>query len=99
MTQEMLHTREHVALNEMLKRHGIKSDALNDLLKRFAVFGHKRLPKKAQLAITVSAEHWTATLAELVLQDGEAMKGADPKMAALWTWHAVEETEHKAVWF
>ena len=45
-------------------------------------------------------EHFTATLAELVLSDEEAraMFG-DQRVLDLFLWHALEESEHKAVAF
>ncbi|CAE7205056.1 unnamed protein product [Symbiodinium microadriaticum] len=97
MTQEALHTREHVAYNDMLVRQGYPADKLEARLKKDLDMGRKMLPKSAQLAITCSLEHWTATMANALLCDPEALDGADPRMANVWRWHAVEETEHKAV--
>ena len=36
-------------------------------------------------------------LADCVLKDERVTAGADARYAALWRWHALEETEHKAV--
>lgn len=99
MTQEMIHTREHVAYNNMLKRSGIDTDKLEAQLKRDLDRGRNMLPAKDQLAITVFLEHWTASLASLLLERPDTIEGSHPKMVALWSWHAVEETEHKAVCF
>lgn len=99
MTQEMIHTREHVVYNDMLKRHNINTDRVNAVLKWWAVQGHRYLPKSIQLAITVSLEHWTATLAQALLDNPQMLEDAHPKMRAVWNWHAIEETEHKAVCF
>ena len=99
MTQEMLHTREHVEYNEMLKRHGIKADEINDEVKKGLVMLYKILPKSWSLAATVSLEHWTAIMAELALDEPAIFGPAQPKMRAVWSWHAIEETEHKAVCF
>jgi predicted metal-dependent hydrolase len=52
-----------------------------------------------RLAATVALEHFTAMLADEFLQDPIYASGMDPKHAELWLWHAVEETEHKAVAF
>jgi len=97
MTQEMIHTREHVVYNDMLKRHNIPTDRVNGVLKWWSVMGHRYLPKPIQLAITTSLEHWTATLAQTVLDNPQTFEDAHPKMKALWNWHAIEETEHKSV--
>jgi predicted metal-dependent hydrolase len=38
-------------------------------------------------------------MADDMLAHQDALSGADPHVAALWQWHGVEETEHKAVAF
>ena len=58
------------------------------------------LPKSHQLAITAALEHYTATLAEVLLGDPEASaKFYDDEVRNLFMWHAVEESEHKSVAF
>ena len=52
-----------------------------------------------RLAITVALEHFTAIMADELLRNPEYEKLMDPEHAKLWLWHAVEETEHKAVAF
>ena len=56
-----------------------------------------RLPKSTQLAATTFMEHFTALLAEQLLEDEEFRSLADPEMIKIWQWHALEELEHKAV--
>jgi predicted metal-dependent hydrolase len=56
--------------------------------------------KKVNLAFTAALEHYTATLAELLLTDDEARKAVGRRGARdMLTWHALEESEHKAVAF
>jgi uncharacterized protein len=57
------------------------------------------LPPRGQLAMTICLEHFTAMLADQLLRHPATMQKADPRMAAIWRWHALEETEHKAVAF
>ena len=49
--------------------------------------------------MTIALEHYTAMLAEILLSDpsrfGDSLKGYQQ----MWYWHALEETEHKAVAF
>jgi predicted metal-dependent hydrolase len=52
-----------------------------------------------RLAATVALEHFTAMLASEFLSNPTYASRMDPKHAELWLWHAVEETEHKAVAF
>jgi predicted metal-dependent hydrolase len=44
-------------------------------------------------------EHLTAGFADLFFNHPEITNGADPKVLALWTWHAAEEAEHRATCF
>jgi predicted metal-dependent hydrolase len=45
----------------------------------------------------MALEHYTAMLAHVLLSDPDLLAGADPELAELWRWHAVEEIEHKGV--
>ena len=52
------------------------------------------------LSQVVLAEHVTAVLADIALDDDKTHADAvDPQMAALLRWHAVEELEHRSVPF
>jgi predicted metal-dependent hydrolase len=62
-------------------------------------FLNRRFPLYA-LAATVALEHFTAILAdELLRRPDRWLAPMHPDMRLLWQWHAVEETEHKAVAF
>jgi predicted metal-dependent hydrolase len=55
---------------------------------------------RLSLALTTAIEHVTAILAHEILAHPDVWTGPmDPSMQRLWRWHAVEETEHKAVAF
>jgi predicted metal-dependent hydrolase len=62
--------------------------------------GERGIGAKASLAVTAALEHFTATLAELLLRD-EAARGlfGHDEVQNLFLWHALEESEHKAVAF
>jgi len=99
VTQEALHTREHIAYNEALstiadvpKMEKILDDHMENVVK-------KRLPPLGQLAATCALEHFTAIMAKDTLENPTQLDGAVPEYAKLWTWHALEECEHKAVAF
>ena len=71
-----------------------------DTPDRFVKFGLrilKMLPKRTQLAATTFMEHFTALLAEQLLEDETFQSLADPEMIKIWQWHALEELEHKSV--
>ena len=59
----------------------------------------KQFSPERQLAGTVAMEHFTAILANALLSDPRWIGDASPEMQRLWRWHALEETEHKAVAF
>jgi predicted metal-dependent hydrolase len=97
--QEGMHSREHVAYNRMLDRQGYPASAMEKGVERLLRFLSRRLPPLEQLAVTCALEHFTAILAHRLLSDPKLSEGRHPVMAALWRWHAAEETEHKAVAF
>lgn len=96
--QEALHTKEHVAYNDRLNQWGIPVGWVDPWLKR-GLNIVRRSPKKDQLAVTAALEHFTAIMANELLRNEELQAGFDPAHRALWLWHAIEETEHKAVAF
>lgn len=98
--QEAVHGREHRAFNARLTDLGYPTDRIDRATGRFLRFRERVLSPRSNLAATAAAEHFTATLAELVLTDAEArgMFGDGP-VGELFLWHALEEAEHKTVAF
>ncbi|WP_024683079.1 metal-dependent hydrolase [Pseudomonas syringae] len=94
--QEASHIREHRAYNLLLGTQGAPVEKLERMLLRRRKES-ERLPASFRLALTASLEHITAILSEQILRNPAFMAGADPTMARLWRWHAMEEIEHKAV--
>jgi uncharacterized protein len=98
--QEAIHGREHRTFNRRLGKMGFPTLVI-DRLTAFGLWVLARvLPKKHQLAVTAALEHYTASLAELLLTDEEERaKFKSAEVQSLFTWHALEESEHKAVAF
>lgn len=96
MGQEAIHGREHDRLNELLAERGFDMEAPDRFVK-LGLRVLKMLPKSTQLAATTFMEHFTALLAEQLLEDEEFSSLADPEMIKIWQWHALEELEHKSV--
>jgi uncharacterized protein len=106
VSQEAQHSAEHAAYNKKigaLCHHDMqKIDALvvnifNIAEKSNIFLGNN---KYVCLGITCSLEHLTAVLAEILLTTDEGRYVIDtmsPSHRPLWIWHAIEETEHKAV--
>jgi len=95
-TQEVVHSREHLAFNRRAADSGYDLTALEaQVEKRLAITRSK--PKIVSLAATMALEHFTAILAHELLADPRHLAGAEEATAALWKWHASEEIEHKGV--
>ena len=98
--QEALHGRQHRDFNDRLQQLGYPTHFVDRQVKGGLAFLHRVAPKRVQLAVTAALEHYTATLAETLLRDDDARQEfVTPEVEALFTWHALEETEHKAVAF
>ena len=94
--QEAMHSLEHLAMNQHVRDQGMP---VEDLEKHLTVVLDiaKKLPKRHQLAITCALEHLTAMMADMLLERDDIREGMHETMRPLWAWHAIEETEHKAV--
>ncbi len=97
--QEAHHSREHDMLNGYLQEQGVDLARLEREILGFMNWMRKNLSPERQLAHTVAVEHFTALMAEEFLLKYDALEEMDPRMAPVWAWHAVEESEHKAVAF
>ena len=98
--QEAVHGREHRVFNDRLAELGYPTKHYETLTRVGLRVRERIAPAKANLAATAALEHFTATLAELVLTNEEirTLMGADA-VRDLFVWHALEESEHKAVAF
>ena len=98
--QEALHGREHRAFNQRLQELGYPTRFTDKRVKIGLGIFSKIAPKRTQLAFTAGLEHYTATLAEALLRDDAARaEFTTDEIRTLFTWHALEETEHKSVAF
>jgi hypothetical protein len=98
--QEAIHSREHEKLNDAFCRaRGYDPSPIYAWIDREVAWANARLAPITRLAATVATEHLTAILGNALLTNPAWLEGADPRMAQLWRWHAVEEIEHKAVAF
>jgi predicted metal-dependent hydrolase len=98
--QETMHGNEHRALNKRLQDLGYPTRRVDRMTKRDLARAHKKMPPMVQLAITAALEHYTATLAEVLLTDERARELlGEGDVRSILLWHALEESEHKAVAF
>jgi len=98
--QEAMHGREHRTFNDRLDELGYPTKRFERFTKKGLAIRERLLPALHNLAPTAALEHFTATLAELVLSSEEtrALFGHE-EVKNLFLWHALEESEHKAVAF
>ena len=98
--QESTHRLQHQKYNELLcEQRGYDLDRFERPLRDRMAWAYRKLTARRRLAGTVASEHLTAIMADDMLGHQDTLSGADPQVAALWQWHGVEETEHKAVAF
>lgn len=98
--QEAIHGREHRRFNDRLQNHGYPTHWVDRRTKIGLDALAKRSPQKVQLAVTAALEHYTATIAEVLLADERAQAlSSIPEVRHIFLWHAVEESEHKSVAF
>ncbi len=103
--QEAMHGREHQELNDLLKAQGYPVEDIERFVFRLLkwvenrYFGSRRFREAGPLNGTIALEHFTAILADALLSDPELLGDSEPAVKAMLQWHAMEETEHKAVAF
>jgi predicted metal-dependent hydrolase len=89
--QEAMHSREHRRYNAALERLGLPIAELDARVKTYLDQVRERTTPEEQLAVTIALEHFTAIMAHTLLSDERLLTGAEPHLAAIWRWHAVEE--------
>jgi predicted metal-dependent hydrolase len=98
--QEVTHGREHRAFNSHLDTLGYHTKFVERLTRKGLQFRERHVPPIANLASTAALEHVTATMAELVMTSPETQESfGHDAVKHLFFWHALEESEHKAVAF
>ncbi len=95
--QEAMHSREHEHYNRLLQNSGMPVQGMERLVARVLGLVQTVTPQSWQLATTLALEHHTAIIADLLLSNPDLLAGSDAAFKRLWQWHALEETEHKAV--
>jgi uncharacterized protein len=96
ITQEVMHSREHVSFNKRVSDAGYEIGHLEQVVIDTLELTKGR-PEILNLAVTMALEHYTAIMAQMMLADPKFFAGADPELSDMWRWHAIEEIEHKGV--
>ncbi|EPF69491.1 hypothetical protein GCM10025882_18530 [Acinetobacter gyllenbergii] len=98
--QEAHHGKEHDGLNAMMLKKGYPVDRIYKRFKKMNRLMQTQFSPAHQLACTVCMEHLTAILADYFIATApEDLALFHAQVRKIWAWHAIEETEHKAVAF
>lgn len=94
--QEALHTQGHQVLNQFINDRQLPAAEIEAQLK-FLLDTVGKIHPRLNLAATICLEHFTALLGEQLLAEADHNGEVRDDIKPLWMWHALEETEHKAV--
>ncbi|WP_127492007.1 metal-dependent hydrolase [Acinetobacter calcoaceticus] len=98
--QEAHHGKEHDALNAVMLKKGYPVDRIYKRFKKMNCLMQEQFSTAHQLACTVCMEHLTAILADYFISTApQDLELFNTHVRKIWAWHAIEETEHKAVAF
>ncbi|HZD67263.1 MAG TPA: metal-dependent hydrolase [Acidimicrobiales bacterium] len=98
--QEAMHGRAHRQLNEAFQRLGYPTRLIDRRTDQVLKAVERLAGGPVRLAVTAALEHYTATLAEVLLGDPRAQAMLDTEaVRSFFLWHALEESEHKSVAF
>lgn len=97
--QEGQHGMVHIRFNNRLRAQGVRIDLIDSHMRSNFAFMRRLLPRAYTLAQTAAAEHLTAVMCHSFFHRHEILADADPRIRAMYAWHAIEEIEHKAVAF
>lgn len=98
--QEGQHGLVHGRYNQRLQNQGVEVGRILQAQER-RLFGilRRHMSREFTLGVTAAAEHITAIMADCFVEHSGAFERADPRIRAVYVWHAMEEMEHKAVAF
>lgn len=97
--QEGHHTAQHLKFDAVNEAMGVDVLTCRRRYTRLLDLARSQFGPKRMLGITCALEHFTSGLADQLFARPEMSEGADPKVIALWRWHAIEEAEHRGTCF
>lgn len=99
--QEGHHSNEHKTINQFFANAGLDMATIDRHMYKAMSKWKLNLSAKQQLAHTVCLEHFTGLLSDFALRKREdfADEFTNSTMLDIWTWHLIEEIEHKSVAF
>ena len=98
VAQEATHRYLHGRFNSHVEAQGMVNTVESRAARRKARAA-RNLPVRIRVAATAATEHLTSTFSEWMLRRPDVLAGAEPRLEALWMWHAAEESEHRSTAF
>ena len=96
--QEALHSKLHEELNDAYMEKDLPVKLFRTLVGWVFEYGFNRLPQPMKLSLMAGIEHFTAVLAEYMMNHEQVFfSSQDEKQRAIWMWHMLEESEHKDI--
>lgn len=96
--QEAIHSKMHEELNDAYMERDLPVKIFRFLASNVFEYGFNRLPQPMKLSLMAGIEHFTAVLAEYMMNHEEIFfRSQDEKQRAIWMWHMLEESEHKDI--
>lgn len=96
IAQEAIHSREHHLLNRMIDKSKYPVERVDAEIRERIAYSRAAGPMRMLIA-TICLEHFTAMLADMFAAHDDLFSKTEPGLRDMWRWHAMEETEHKAV--
>ncbi len=98
--QEAIHSKVHDEFNDTLEEYRYPLNLYRWLAQQVFDYGFNRMPNRLQLSMMAGIEHYTAVIAQYMMEHEEIFYATDDeKQRALWMWHMLEESEHKDIAF
>jgi len=97
--QEGHHTAQHAKFDRLNEQMGIDIARCRQRYVRWLDLGRRVLGARGMLGITCALEHLTSSWADMMFDRPDISEGGDPRVLALWRWHAIEEAEHRGTCF
>ncbi len=96
--QEAIHSKMHNEWNDVLAQHRFPVPLYRFLGSKVFEYGFNRFPQPLKLSMMSGIEHFTAVLAEFMMKhEDHFFATSNEQQRALWMWHMLEESEHKAI--
>lgn len=99
LEEEAAHAFMHTHYNKMLEHEGYDIEHYKHISQPVFNFLDKYCSLKTQAAYCAAIEHLTACASLLAMELGVLETGIDERMRKVWSWHYLEEIDHRVIMF